>query len=197
MPLRKRSLRFFLVFVATFVVLLGAWGVLASSYGALFRAAGGAMALGSGPWAVKYSRQLDKNASHDTQVLLLNRQDSLKRTVDLSSRRMAYMPTALLIALTLATPVPWVRKGVSLLWGFIGVNVYIAIRLALVPSTYIVAPGEESRETVLAALEWILSGSSAGWTIVPLVIWVVVTLTCGLPLTSPISPKTAPANNPT
>jgi len=195
MHLRKKSIRFFLTFILTFAALIVAWSVVGSAYGSLFRGAGGAMAIATGPWSVKYSRQLDGDSHHDTQVLLRNRRDSLKRDVNLSSRRMAYMPTIFLVALTLATPVPWARKRLALLWGLIGVHVYIAARLAIVPATYIAARGDDS-ETLLRKLEWILSGSSAGWAIVPLIIWVVITLKYALPNANPGSPQAPADNNP-
>lgn len=196
MDLHKRAPRFFLIFLTTFGVALVAWEGLGSFYGALFRGAGDVLAVGSGPWTVKYSRHLDLDSNHDTQVLLRNRQDGLQRDVNLSSRRMAYMPTAFLIALVLATPTSRERKRLALLWGFIGVHFYIALRLALVPATYIALRGEESRETLLTSLEWVFSGSSAGWMVVPLVIWLIVTLKCCLPLASPDSSQNASDNTP-
>ncbi len=196
MHLRKKPIRFFLTFLFTFAAFIAAWNVVGSAYGSLFRGAGGMMAIATGPWSVKYSRQLDGDVHHDTQMLLRNRRDSLKRDVSLSSRRIAYMPTAFLIALTLATPVPWARKRIAMLWGLIGVHINIAARLAILPATYIAARGEDTSETLLRKLEWVLSGSSAGWAIVPLIIWVGIILNYALPNANADSQQSDADNNP-
>jgi|GEM_PF-1772236 len=185
MGLHKTAFRFFGVFMVGFVTLLATWAIWGSAYGTLFRGAGDAMAFGSGSWTVKYLQKRDEDPNHDTQVLLLNPNKHLKRSVSLSSRRMAYMPTVFLLALIIATPIPRPRKPIAILWCFVGVHLYIASRLALVPATYITEPGAESEQTFLTTLNWVLSGSYAGWALVPLVIWLLVTLTYAWPLTLP------------
>jgi hypothetical protein len=50
--------------------------------------------------------------------------------VMLSTRLTGYLPTAELLALVLATSIPWSRKWKALLWGMLGVHAYIALRLA-------------------------------------------------------------------
>ena len=48
-----------------------------------------------------------------------------------SSRMMGYAPTVVIIALFLATPTTWQRRGWGLLWGLLLVHLFIAVRLSL------------------------------------------------------------------
>jgi hypothetical protein len=47
----------------------------------------------------------------------------------LDTRSIGWDPTALTIALILATPVPWRRRGWALLWGLVLVNLFILFSL--------------------------------------------------------------------
>jgi hypothetical protein len=47
-------------------------------------------------------------------------------TVKFSARYTGYLPTALVAALVMASPIPWRRRGWSLLWGFLFCNGFIA-----------------------------------------------------------------------
>lgn len=172
---RNVGVRFFARFVVVFVVFLAAWSLVAGAYAAFFRGVGGSVAATGRDWTVWYSQSTGQDAHHDTEVLFLNRKANLRGSFSLSSKRMAYMPTAFLAALIVATPIAWKRRSLALLWGMLWVHAYIAIRLLLIPATYFAKEGEESGRTLLARLDWVLSGSSAGWTIVPLVIWLLVT----------------------
>lgn len=75
---------------------------------------------------------------HDLRIQLVNipkglagRKDFLgqRRT---SSRHLAYMPAVTLIALVLATPIPWRRKPAALLIGLTLIAVFVVVRLAVV-----------------------------------------------------------------
>lgn len=48
-----------------------------------------------------------------------------------SSRMMGYAPTMVIIALFVATPTTWRRRGWGLLWGLLLVHLFIAVRLSL------------------------------------------------------------------
>ena len=43
---------------------------------------------------------------------------------------MAYLSTAVLTGLILATPIPWSRRGPALFWGIILLHAFVALRLA-------------------------------------------------------------------
>lgn len=48
-----------------------------------------------------------------------------------SSRYIGYSPTVLVLALVLATPLPWRRRSWALLWSFLAVNAFILFRITL------------------------------------------------------------------
>ena len=68
----------------------------------------------------------------DTLLLLQNSktlgQIGFQRT---GSRLMGYTPTALLIALILATPIPWRRRLVTLIAGLVVVHAFVVLRMTL------------------------------------------------------------------
>jgi len=68
----------------------------------------------------------------DTLVVLQSRDDpsqlALMRT---GSWQLGYRPTAFLIALVLATPIPWRRRGRCLVLGLAGVTLFVALRVFL------------------------------------------------------------------
>lgn len=68
----------------------------------------------------------------DTLMVLMNERHQgtfgLLRT---SSRLAGYWPTAWLIALIIAKPLPWQRKGWAFVWGLLLVHAFIALRLSL------------------------------------------------------------------
>lgn len=48
-----------------------------------------------------------------------------------STRYVGYGPTAVVLALVLATPLPWRRRALALLWSFLAVNAFIVLRISL------------------------------------------------------------------
>jgi hypothetical protein len=77
-------------------------------------------------------RKPQPTAVLDTLMVLKNRttpgQIGMLRT---SARSLGYWPTAFFLALVLAKPLPWKRKGWAVLWGLVLVHLFIALRLTL------------------------------------------------------------------
>lgn len=71
----------------------------------------------------------------DSEMIMGNRDtvdssgQGLSSTIDLDTRSIGWIPTALTIALILATPVPWHRRGWALLWGLLLVHGFILFSL--------------------------------------------------------------------
>ena len=59
-----------------------------------------------------------------------DRQTRRAKRVKLDSRLTGYLPTAAVLALVLAMSIPWSRKWKALVWGLVGVHLFIALRLA-------------------------------------------------------------------
>jgi hypothetical protein len=67
----------------------------------------------------------------DTQIIIRNRHRSAFTVSPHAPRRAGYLPTALLAALTMATPLPWTRRLKALAWGVAAVHLYVGLRLAV------------------------------------------------------------------
>ena len=70
----------------------------------------------------------DKDPAKDIELATRRRGTDAERTTPIDSRLSGFLPTAMVVALTLATPIPWSRRGNALLWGLVWVNAFIAAR---------------------------------------------------------------------
>lgn len=119
----------------------------------------------------------------DTRVHLAKR--GLPQSIDIaqSSRRTGYIPTAIVIALVLATPVPWSRRWRALCWGLAAVSSFVALRLATTllhwfsePYPFrLYEPGPFWHKTISAVWELMVVAPTCSFVVPPL-IWVLVTL---------------------
>jgi hypothetical protein len=184
-----RSLLWFLIrSLLIFVGLLALWGLTGHGYARLFRTVGNVLVGQGSQGRVSFDQPDNADEHHDTQIVVIDPNARLKRTTQLSSGRHGYMPTSFLIALTLATPVAWPRRFRAVLWGLLGVNAYIAVKLILFPIAY---GGDDpvgawTLPGGLRWLFWVVGASSVGWMLVPLLIWAVLTFrTLGGPRSAP------------
>jgi len=156
--LAPRSLgRFFLLSLASFLALAAIRVPLDRAYAYLFRGAGNVLFTGFWFWPegkVRFLnlyapdqaslinelipgelpeeyRPLQPEGVKDTLMVLMNHRTPASIGQLRTSSRSAYWPTAMLIALVLATPLSWSRKGWALLWGLTLIHVFIALRLTL------------------------------------------------------------------
>jgi hypothetical protein len=119
-----------------------------------------------------------EQAGTDVAVELTNRRTGFSYSILTNSRFMGYVPTALVAALILATPLGWRRRGRALLWGLLAINAFIAVRLLLSVLTALsgqsplalFSPGPWL-SACLRALFTLLVVSSAGAFVVPLIVW--------------------------
>ena len=138
--LRAKSIcGFVLRFALATALLLAPWPGLREAYAKFFRAGGETFldALGSRSY-VRFQPDLREPANWDTLILLANRdlRDAAGQTraagFRVNSRSVGYVPTALVLALILATRLPWRRRAWALGWGLVLVHIYIAFLLTLV-----------------------------------------------------------------
>jgi len=127
-----------LLFVLIFGLLVFPWPGWNALYGSYFRALGEAA----------FSRTDDQRvvlfephsvqhgfSTLDTRMTLANRTlaDSsghgLAKQTTLDTRSIGLMPTALTIALILATPIPWRQRAWALLWGLLLIHAFILFSL--------------------------------------------------------------------
>ena len=187
MPGAKAILAFVLRAVVVYALLLAAWPLVGGAYAAVYRGVGGVLFahVGDGGRA-QFEPLHPQQGPMDTRVVCTNRnapgwQDN---SMLISTRYKGYVPAVTLVALVLATPVTWKRRGWALLWGLPAVHVFVMARqmLSLVRKF--------SYESEIQA--YVLSDWAAGVVqyvstamaasvfmcsfVVPAVVWVVVTV---------------------
>jgi len=140
MPLRSLILGFLIPFVLVFGLLILPWPGWNELYGQGFRAIGNVVFAGDGEKRVLYfeaHRQTKGFSAVDTRITIGNRDlvDStgkgLAAMLGLDTRSVGWIPTALTIALIMATPIPWRRRIWALLWGLILINGFILFSVAI------------------------------------------------------------------
>jgi len=168
-----------MLLVALFLAL---WPVIRDPYAQLFRTAGNCL-VGLGSYGrVWYSHPANDDENHDTQLVVVDRQTGTGTKVNLSSRGHGYLPTAFVLALTLASPIPWRVRLRATFWSILWIHAYIALKLMLFPIAYGLDGTENTGtttlliKTILERFLWIVGSSSAGWMVVPLIIWASITV---------------------
>ncbi len=147
MLLSREHKHFFVWLAIAYAALMVAWTVLATPYSALFRAGGNTVFARFG--SDGRVRFLNPNAlsaadlrggvappgavgERDTALELSSiRTPESFGYLRTSARYIGYVPTAVFLALLLAKPMAWSRKGWSLLWGMLLIHGFILFRLAI------------------------------------------------------------------
>lgn len=130
LPLRRISW-FFVLCLVFYGLLIAPWPPLMDGYRAFFRAGGNLVfhRFGSAG-SVEFKPISSRDHAKDVTLRLTkHRVGSLER--DITSVYAGYRPTAFLIALVLATPIPWSRRPWALLWGLILVNAFVTFRIGI------------------------------------------------------------------
>jgi hypothetical protein len=136
---RRKHITAFGVCLAIFYgLLITPWPGWRSTYGRFFRVISEAT-FGSERGIVIVRVRPAENpprAEIDTQILLITRStitpegSARARVLGLDSRSVGWVPTALIIALASATPLPWRRRANALLIGIALVHVYLLFAVA-------------------------------------------------------------------
>lgn len=185
-PLRRVSIPFVLCLVYYYVLVFAA--PLMNGYRAYFRAGGNLLFRSFGSAAsVQFEPFASQDYAKDTTLVLYKlKPRPVRGTTEITAVYYGYRPTVFLIALILATPIPWRRRLLALVWGLILINVFVAFRLTL-QLFDIFSNGDAltlftlSRpwKTVLKAMIRIFVMAPAGHYMGPAFIWLVVTFRRG------------------
>ncbi len=182
----KRISGFFVLCLVFYALLMAPWPGVMDGYRAFFRA-GGDLVFGRFGAAGSVSFKpipAGDHAKDTTLVLTKHRVGSLER--DIKSVYVGYRPTAFVIALVLATPLPWRRRVWALLWCLILVNVFVAFRVGIVLLNDFTNPNPLALFTLGRTWKMLLRGlvllfyrAPEMHYIVPAFIWLVVTFRRG------------------
>jgi hypothetical protein len=191
MPARALLPGFVVRLLLIYTLMILPWPGLEQGYAALYRSGSNlvARALGLGHHVSLHPLNEEDRAGFrgraDARALALDdtrivfRAGGQQLTVLHSTWYSGYIPTALLIALMLATPLSWPHRLLSLLWGLLIVDAYLALRMG---ATFIAGgaydplhwlPAPELRRSALSAIA--VTGPGSGlWYVVPLLTWILL-----------------------
>ncbi len=133
----KKTTRFFCSFILFYGLLMAPWPGLGAAYSKFFRSSA---AFLFDPFGSKCSVHFKKSNHPHGDILVvfydLSKESPSgdKRPIKefcISSRDSAYIYTAFLFALILATPITLKRKGWSLFWGMILLHFFLTIKMAV------------------------------------------------------------------
>lgn len=176
----RRIRGFFFTAVLIYGILIISWPGLGSEYAGCFRACGNLLFSDFGSDGTVQLLPSGPEIAGDTEVRLTNVRGQQSWRIAYNSRYTGYMPTAAIIALTLATPVAWRRRWQALFWGMTFVHVFILVRFALslvynFRKVGLFVYGEFWSRTIQIAYEAI-SVSIVTSCVVPVLIWIAVAL---------------------
>jgi len=175
-------------FALAYGLLIAPWPGFNEIYGRYFRALGELVFAQETGLRLLHFEAVPEASRHglDTRIVLANR-EQLDRTgsgpvryLELDTRGVGWVPTALILALVLATPLSWRRRGWALLWGLLAVHGLILFSV----TTYIWSSSTELslvmlapfwRHTVEGLEETLITQMGAGF-VAPVLIWALVTL---------------------
>jgi len=168
-------------FILVFVLLMAPWPGLKDGYAAFYRAAGNSLFTRFGDdGRVHFRSSTRPDPDRNLEVVLKNWRTGSEYVFAGTSAK-GYNPTAFVVALILATPIPWRRRLRALLWGLVSVNVYVALRILLFlvvafsgdNALALFTPGPLG-QGILDYLNWVVVESFAGALLLPLPIWILV-----------------------
>jgi hypothetical protein len=117
--------------------------------------------------AIANPRLADKNGNGPVTYLSLN------------TRSIGWIPTALIIALIMATPIPWRRRALALFWGLLLTEAFVLISVALyiwnestTISLHVLTPFWKE---LAADAEYVLITQLGASFSIPVLIWILVT----------------------
>lgn len=117
---RKQVAKFIVLVLVIYILLAVPWPGVRQAYSAAYRVTADWVLGVSTPHFLIYVRPLredEGDGDADVKLGVWDRQVQSGQRVLLSTRLTGYLPTAEILALVLATSLPWSRKWKALLWG--------------------------------------------------------------------------------
>jgi hypothetical protein len=184
---RSPSIRFLLRFVVIFGVLIVPWPGLNQAYSQYFQSLGQMVfgTTGDGPRKIVIGPSSGKRQGLDTLIVLQNTAltagegKQTLRADEIDSRSIGWVPTAVTIALVLATPIPWTRRLIALGGGLVLIHLFIFLSLQSwiwnnSPSVSLLALSSFWQQAADALNYALMNQLGISFT-VPVVIWTLVT----------------------
>lgn len=167
---------FLVCFLIVFAVLILP---LQEAYAAYFRVSGNALfGSYSSVASVRFEPLQDDDSQLDTKIVFTDRQSGATGWIGVGTRFQGYTPTAFVVALVLATPLPWSRRWRALVWSLLAISAFVALRQFIFIANVIYIDREakvkNTLDKVLEFAFWVGVESFAGVFVIPLGIWILV-----------------------
>ncbi len=127
---RKKIAGFVFRLVLFYGLLVAPWPGLQQAYSTVYRGACNAIfgSFGSGG-VVRFGPSAKGRPGTHAEITVRNVRSPTVATTSHSIRFTGYLPAAEVLALILATPIPWSRRWKALVWGMILVNGFVLLRV--------------------------------------------------------------------
>ncbi len=130
--------RFLFTFGVLYALLIGPWPGFNDAFGRYFMLVGRKAFgdVGSGRRILRFEAAEPSRRPIDTKITLANGEQldasgrGHAKILWLDARSVGWVPAALVLALTLATPVRWTRRAAALFWGLLLVHGYVLFAVA-------------------------------------------------------------------
>lgn len=187
----KTIAAFFLKVILFYALLMIPWPGVTQGYGYLYRTCGNIVFRTFGSTGRVHFTPISpvptgKDAKDTIATLENTKLRGARGTMEMNSRLMGYLPTAFAVALIVSTPVPWPRRGWSLLWGVLLMSGFAGLELALrlldgfsdknVLAVFSLGPAAKG---MLVILLKVLAMSPVTAYIAPVFVWILVTFRRG------------------
>ncbi len=161
--------------MVVFAVLVLPFLHLQDAYSVLFRAMGNAFfGSYSSVARVEFKPYETDDEERDVLVVFTHRASGTEFALPGSSKSQGYIPTAFIIALTLASPLVWRRRLIALAFNLVAVTAFVALRQLVFIASVIYHPDPVPKK-MLDFAYWVLVESFPGLFMIPLAIWVLIT----------------------
>lgn len=171
-------------FAVIYALLVAPWPGVENGYAAYFRGMGNvwmgsAVGMFGGGRTLSFAKPQEEVGNRDTLMLVGAKGASEVRVVPFVARIKGYLPTAMVVALVLATPIPWRRRWRALLWALLLVHLFIGFRMGVAAFHTFTRPtefawttlGPASEEALRLAHKIFFKGYAMSF-VVPAVVWI-------------------------
>jgi hypothetical protein len=178
MPPRKTLVASGLAVVVIHAALFGLWPLVGASYGQLFRFGARGVAAIAGAITASEVDIAATGERRDTELRVSRRAGGPLAVARIDSRFTGYLPSSLLLALAIATPVRWRLRLRIAFAGLLAIGVFIGARLAFSILVLGIRAGVGDATPgslrLLTAVETVLGHVASSTTLVPLCIWILL-----------------------
>jgi len=179
----NKLIRSVCVFLVVYALLAMPWPGVQACYSAVYRGVCNTVFGRFGAdGLVRFDRKVTDGKRSDTTITIARIGSKEGLVIPHKPRLTGYLPTVELIALILATPLPWPRRWRALAWGLVWVNAFVLARVCITlahvfdgDNPWSLYSLSEFWSDVLYGAYELLASSGATSFLIPIFIWLIVT----------------------